>query len=62
MSTLFSSKHKYLLQMGIKRNLLFEQLDQKLQPLSVSRKVLVPESGWINTILTALKMTIAQPI
>ncbi len=43
-----------------KRNLLIEQLDQKLQPFSQSRKVLVPERGWINTIRTTLNMTMAQ--
>ncbi|MBU2949428.1 mobile mystery protein A [Tamlana agarivorans] len=43
-----------------KRKLLIEQLDQKLQPFSESRKVLVPERGWINTIRTTLNMTMAQ--
>jgi predicted DNA-binding mobile mystery protein A len=43
-----------------KRKLLVEQLDQKLQPFSESRKVLVPERGWINTIRTTLNMTMAQ--
>ncbi|MDG1775319.1 MAG: mobile mystery protein A [Flavobacteriaceae bacterium] len=43
-----------------KRKLLIKQLDQKLQPFSESRKVLVPERGWINTIRTALNMTMAQ--
>jgi predicted DNA-binding mobile mystery protein A len=43
-----------------KRKLLIEQLDQNLQPFSESRKVLVPERGWINTIRTALNMTMAQ--
>ena len=43
-----------------KRKLLIEQLDQKLQPFSESRKVLVPKRGWINTIRTALNMTMAQ--
>lgn len=43
-----------------KRKLLIEQLDQKLQPFSESRKVLVPERGWINTIRTSLNMTMAQ--
>ncbi|WP_186754203.1 mobile mystery protein A [Echinicola salinicaeni] len=43
-----------------KRKLLIEQLDQKLQPFSESRKVLVPERGWINTIRTTLNMTLAQ--
>jgi predicted DNA-binding mobile mystery protein A len=43
-----------------KRKLLIEQLDQKLQPFSQARKVLVPERGWINTIRTTLNMTMAQ--
>ncbi len=43
-----------------KRKLLVEQLDQKLQPFYESRKVLVPERGWINTIRTTLNMTMAQ--
>ncbi|MGB5321779.1 mobile mystery protein A [Lutimonas sp.] len=43
-----------------KRKLLIEQLDQKLQSFSESRKILVPERGWINTIRTTLNMTMAQ--
>jgi predicted DNA-binding mobile mystery protein A len=43
-----------------KQKLLIEQLDQKLQPFSQTRKVLVPERGWINTIRTSLNMTMAQ--
>jgi len=43
-----------------KRKLLIEQLDKKLQPFSETGKVLVPERGWINTIRTALNMTMAQ--
>ncbi len=43
-----------------KRILLIEQLDQKLQPFSQTRTVLVPERGWINTIRTTLNMTMAQ--
>lgn len=43
-----------------KRKLLIEQLDQKLQPFAESRKVPVPERGWINAIRTALNMTMAQ--
>ncbi|MFD2586975.1 mobile mystery protein A [Croceitalea marina] len=46
--------------MRSKQKLLIEQLDQKLQPFSESRKVLVPERGWINTIRTTLNMTMAQ--
>lgn len=43
-----------------KRKLLIEQLDNKLQSFSESRKVIVPERGWVNTIRTALNMTMAQ--
>lgn len=53
-------KLKDLQIMRNKRKLLIEQLDQKLQPFSKARKVLVPERGWINTIRTTLNMTMAQ--
>ena len=43
-----------------KRKLLIEQLDQKLQPFQKTKMVLVPNKGWINTIRTALNMTMAQ--
>ena len=43
-----------------KRKLLIEQLDQKLQPYQKTELVLVPNKGWINTIRTALNMTMAQ--
>jgi predicted DNA-binding mobile mystery protein A len=43
-----------------KQKLLIEQLEQKLQPFSETSKVLVPERGWVNTIRTALNMTMAQ--
>lgn len=49
-----------LLDMRNKRKLLVEQLEQKLQPFYNSRKVLVPERGWINAIRTTLNMTMAQ--
>lgn len=39
---------------------MIEQLDQKLQPFSETRKVLVPERGWVKTVRTALNMTMAQ--
>lgn len=53
-------KLKYLQKMRNKRKLLIDQLGQKLKPFSESRKVLVPERGWINTIRTSLNMTMAQ--
>jgi predicted DNA-binding mobile mystery protein A len=46
--------------MRTKKQLLIKQLDQKLQPFSESRKIVVPERGWINTIRTTLNMTLAQ--
>jgi predicted DNA-binding mobile mystery protein A len=42
------------------KTLLVEQLDQKLEPFKNSSMVLVPNKGWINTIRTALNMTMAQ--
>lgn len=46
--------------MRSKQKLLIEQLDQKLKPFLKTRMVLVPDRGWINTIRTTLKMTMAQ--
>jgi predicted DNA-binding mobile mystery protein A len=43
-----------------KKKLLIEQLDQKLKHFQKTEMVLVPEKGWINTIRTALNMTMAQ--
>lgn len=43
-----------------KKILLIEQLDQKLEPFQHTATVLVPNKGWINTIRTALNMTMAQ--
>ena len=43
-----------------KRKLLIEQLDQKLHAFQKTELVLVPNKGWINTIRTALNMTMAQ--
>lgn len=43
-----------------KRKLLVEQLDLKLKPFQNTETVLVPSKGWINTIRTALNMTMAQ--
>ena len=43
-----------------KRKLLIEQLDQKLKPFQKTEMVLIPNNGWINTIRTALNMTMAQ--
>jgi len=43
-----------------KKQLLIEQLDQKLKPFQKAEMVLVPDKGWINTIRTTLNMTMAQ--
>jgi len=43
-----------------KKQLLIEQLDQKLKPFQEGEMVLVPDKGWINTIRTTLNMTMAQ--
>jgi len=43
-----------------KRKLLLEQLDQKLKPFRKTEMILVPNKGWINTIRTALNMTMTQ--
>lgn len=53
-------KRKYLQYMRNKRKLLIDQLDEKLKPFYESRKVLIPERGWTNTIRTTLNMTMAQ--
>ena len=43
-----------------KRKLLIEQLDKKLKPFENTELVMVPNKGWINTIRTAINMTMAQ--
>ena len=42
------------------RKLLLEQLDRKLKPFLGSEVIIIPESGWINTIRTTLNMTLEQ--
>lgn len=42
------------------RKLLIEQLDQKLHTFAETRKVIIPDRGWLNTIRTTLNMTMAQ--
>ncbi len=53
-------KLKALQKMRNKHKLLIEQLDQKLRPFAETRKILIPQRGWINTIRTSLNMTMAQ--
>lgn len=43
-----------------KKQLLIEQLDQKLDKFKDAGTVLVPQKGWINTIRTTLNMTREQ--
>lgn len=43
-----------------KKQLLIEQLDQKLAPFHKIEMVAVPEKGWIHTIRVTLNMTMAQ--
>tara|TARA_R110002050_G_scaffold157357_1_gene285934 strand:- start:26118 stop:26579 length:462 start_codon:yes stop_codon:yes gene_type:complete len=43
-----------------KKQLLIEQLDQKLKPFQKTEIVLVPDKGWVHTIRTTLNMTMAQ--
>lgn len=42
------------------RKLLLEQLDRKLEQFKGIEKILVPATGWINNIRTALNMTLEQ--
>ena len=42
------------------RKLLLDQLDRKLSPFLDSQLVIVPNSGWVNTIRTTLNMTLEQ--
>jgi predicted DNA-binding mobile mystery protein A len=42
------------------KKLLIEQLDQKLTSFQKTETVIVPNKGWVNTIRTALNMTMAQ--
>ena len=51
---------KIVHKMRNKRQLLLEQLDQKLKPFLNTRDILVPERGWIHAIRTTLNMTMAQ--
>ena len=49
-----------LFDMRNQRKLLIEQLDRKLKPFLGSEVIIIPESGWINTIRTTLNMTLEQ--
>lgn len=43
-----------------KKQLLIEQLEQKLAPFQKTEMILVPDKGWIHTIRTTLNMTMVQ--
>lgn len=43
-----------------KKQILIEQLDNKLQSFQASARVVVPDRGWVNAIRTTLNMTMAQ--
>lgn len=43
-----------------KQKLLIEQLDTKLAPFYKTEQVVVPDSGWIKSIRSALNMTLEQ--
>jgi predicted DNA-binding mobile mystery protein A len=43
-----------------KKQLLVEQLEQKLEPFQKTVTVIMPDKGWINTIRTTLNMTMSQ--
>ena len=42
------------------KQLLIEQLDNKLKPFSDAKTTIVPDSGWIKTIRTTINMTLEQ--
>jgi predicted DNA-binding mobile mystery protein A len=42
------------------QRLLIEQADRKLQPFKGLETIVIPPKGWINTIRTALKMSLRQ--
>jgi len=42
------------------KKLLIEQLDRKLKPYLGSKRVIIPDNGWINTIRTTINMTLEQ--
>ncbi len=44
----------------LSRKLMIEQLDRKLAKLQVLKQAEVPSGGWINSIRTALNMTLVQ--
>ena len=44
----------------LNRKLMIQQLDKKLEKLSILEEVLVPSDGWIKTIRTTLNMNLAQ--
>lgn len=43
-----------------KQRLLIEQIDRKLKPYKSLENIMVPKNGWVNTVRTALKMSLRQ--
>ena len=43
-----------------KKQLLIEQLDQKINKLKSASTILIPQKGWVNAIRTTLNMTMDQ--
>lgn len=46
--------------MATKNTLILAQLERKIKPFRPTRKVAVPEKGWLRAIRTALNMTLEQ--
>ena len=44
----------------LNKKLIIQQLDKKIEKISVLDESIIPSSGWIKTIRTALNMTLAQ--
>lgn len=45
---------------NIKQQLILDQTDRKLIPFRSLQSVIIPPKGWINTLRTALKMSLRQ--
>ena len=45
---------------NLNKKLIIEQLDKKIEKISVLDESIIPSAGWIKTIRTALNMTLAQ--
>jgi predicted DNA-binding mobile mystery protein A len=45
---------------NVKQQLILDQTDRKLVPFRSLQSVIIPSKGWINTLRTALKMSLRQ--